>query len=441
MNVAETIAAIETKLEDVTDLRERIDVLVELGWHYLNVDTHKALRLGEQALELSTAGDEAGSYERGRLYSLRNMSKCLSVLGDYVRAMPIAMELVGAAMAGTIDPVLRGHALSVLGYCYFRLGDYPQSLEMHFEALKTAEEHGLEDIRSRSLDYVGFIYVKLGKPAEAITYHKRAVELCPDDLSWQAFGHNNLACAYIDNQEYDTALVHAMKSLDLGRNHNVARVLPHVLDTIGLAYQKKGEIQTAIQYFEEAAECASKTCVKAAEIDALHNLGSAYASLGNQDERALMHLRRGLELAVKLEAKPQMIVCHEVLSGILARQGELAAALEHHRQFAKLEREVFSEQADQKLKTLQVVHDTENAKKEAEIHRLKNIELQTALDKVKLLSGLLPICAWCKRIRDDGGYWDQIEMYIDKHSEAEFSHSICPDCLQVQHLEKAATGQ
>lgn len=57
-------------------------------------------------------------------------------------------------------------------------------------------------------------------------------------------------------------------------------------------------------------------------------------------------------------------------------------------------------------------------------------ELEKAMKKVKLLSGLLPICASCKKIRDDKGYWNQIEAYIRSHSEAEFSHSICPDCVE-----------
>lgn len=56
-------------------------------------------------------------------------------------------------------------------------------------------------------------------------------------------------------------------------------------------------------------------------------------------------------------------------------------------------------------------------------------ELQAALDMVKQLSGLLPICSYCKRIRRDGNYWQQLEAYLSEHSEAEFSHSICPDCL------------
>jgi hypothetical protein len=56
--------------------------------------------------------------------------------------------------------------------------------------------------------------------------------------------------------------------------------------------------------------------------------------------------------------------------------------------------------------------------------------LQKALGKIKTLGGLLPICANCKKIRDDKGYWNQIESYIRDHSEADFSHSICPDCTE-----------
>jgi len=58
------------------------------------------------------------------------------------------------------------------------------------------------------------------------------------------------------------------------------------------------------------------------------------------------------------------------------------------------------------------------------------VELQEALKKVRTLGGLIPICASCKKIRDDQGYWSQIESYIRTHSEAEFSHSICPECAK-----------
>jgi len=61
-------------------------------------------------------------------------------------------------------------------------------------------------------------------------------------------------------------------------------------------------------------------------------------------------------------------------------------------------------------------------------------ELETALAQVKQLQGLLPICCYCKKIRDDQNYWQQVEGYIANHSEAQFTHSICPDCY-AQHVQ------
>ncbi len=57
-------------------------------------------------------------------------------------------------------------------------------------------------------------------------------------------------------------------------------------------------------------------------------------------------------------------------------------------------------------------------------------ELRSALDKVDVLNGMLPICSKCKKIRDDKGYWSQVEEYISAHSDIQFSHSLCPSCLE-----------
>ena len=64
-------------------------------------------------------------------------------------------------------------------------------------------------------------------------------------------------------------------------------------------------------------------------------------------------------------------------------------------------------------------------------------ELELALSKVKTLSGLIPICSHCKKVRDDSGYWQQVEEYISVHSEAQFSHSLCNDCVKEIYPEMA----
>jgi hypothetical protein len=71
------------------------------------------------------------------------------------------------------------------------------------------------------------------------------------------------------------------------------------------------------------------------------------------------------------------------------------------------------------------------ARQRAEAERERLIgELQEALAKVKTLRGLIPICSSCKKVRDDQGYWTQLETYLKQHSEAEFSHGLCLDCMR-----------
>jgi hypothetical protein len=60
----------------------------------------------------------------------------------------------------------------------------------------------------------------------------------------------------------------------------------------------------------------------------------------------------------------------------------------------------------------------------------RNLELTEAIENVKELSGLLPICAYCKKIRDANQYWDQVESYVSRHTNARFSHGICPECVE-----------
>jgi DNA-binding response OmpR family regulator len=61
-------------------------------------------------------------------------------------------------------------------------------------------------------------------------------------------------------------------------------------------------------------------------------------------------------------------------------------------------------------------------------------ELEDALKRLKQLQGLLPICSYCKKIRNDRNYWEQVDAYITSHSEAQFSHGVCPDCFEI-HLK------
>lgn len=87
--------------------------------------------------------------------------------------------------------------------------------------------------------------------------------------------------------------------------------------------------------------------------------------------------------------------------------------------------------------TARSLHGLDLIRREAQEARDHTMaELQRALDEVRTLQGLLPMCAWCKKIRDDGGLWSEVATYISRHTDADVSHDICPECASV-HFPKS----
>jgi hypothetical protein len=103
--------------------------------------------------------------------------------------------------------------------------------------------------------------------------------------------------------------------------------------------------------------------------------------------------------------------------------------LRHH-----LEKRVEQHRGTRKTNENLILEVAEREKAEQEREQVI-VKLQQALAQVKRLSGFLPICASCKKIRDDQGYWQQVEAYIRDHSEAEFSHGLCPECAKKLYPE------
>lgn len=113
-------------------------------------------------------------------------------------------------------------------------------------------------------------------------------------------------------------------------------------------------------------------------------------------------------------------------------QEELLARINTHLELWRLRRD--TEEANCKLsQTNALLHAEITERKKAEAENKKLIlELKNALAQVKKLEGIIPICMYCKKIRDDQNSWKQLERYITDHSEAQFSHGMCPTCAQEQ---------
>jgi len=89
-----------------------------------------------------------------------------------------------------------------------------------------------------------------------------------------------------------------------------------------------------------------------------------------------------------------------------------------------------------KQRTLQLEGEIEE-RKQAEARQEQLVgELQSSLNEIKTLRGILPLCSFCKKIRDDEGYWEQVDVYIHQHSDAEVSHGVCPECMEKNYPDE-----
>ena len=79
---------------------------------------------------------------------------------------------------------------------------------------------------------------------------------------------------------------------------------------------------------------------------------------------------------------------------------------------------------------LDLERQTNVIKEQQAMLKTKNKELRSVLDEIRALKGLVPICSWCKNIRNDEGYWEKVEEYVERVSAAEFTHGVCPECAK-----------
>ncbi len=120
----------------------------------------------------------------------------------------------------------------------------------------------------------------------------------------------------------------------------------------------------------------------------------------------------------------------------ITEQKRAAEELNNHRQH--LEELVRKRTTELSRLNEQLQKDIAGRKIAEQIQEDLILELRAALAKIKTLTGLIPICAWCKKIRDDKGYWKKVETYIREHSDASFTHGICPECLRKESPETYA---
>ncbi len=425
------------KLPDTIGL-DKVRVLADLTVAFREISPERVIEFGKQGLEVLKDTEDI----KLEIFLLQEICWACNCIGEYQISLDYGFKALELADDTANDHDEPG-TLNKIGAAYYGMAKYDKAIEYFIKSLRIHENIGNEQSIAELNSNIGTICYKLGDNTKAQDYYNRAIRIFEeiDNRDHLDNVYNNAAIIYREQGEYEEALKYHKKALKIREQFGKKWRIPHSLNNIGAVLMDMKNYNSAQEYFFRSLEIAEEIGNRHIIATILISLGEIYALL-NHFEEAQKYLMRGLVIADEINEPDHKMECLEVMSTILERKGDFRKALEYHKKYKELYDIIFTEDSSEKYNELQVKYETEKKEKENEIYRLRNIELVNAndeltqaLSEVRKLSGLLPICASCKRIRDDSGYWEQIEGYISERSDAQFSHGLCPECLKKLYPE------
>lgn len=371
------------------------------------------------------------------------------------------------------------------GSGYYQLGRYEQALTAFVQALEGRRmEHDTVGM-ARILTNIGKVYQDWGQYDRSESRLQEAIRLARDVNTPVVLGYalNALAQVYLDRAEYDLAY----RTIDASMAAYSSRT-PRVSSTDSLggwrlnvlvradALVRQRRAREALTYLDSVVALAQANGTIRSVAKAQMLRGEAYAQLGDLS-RARALLTESYALSKSVDQRVYMLTALERLSVVEENAGNAVASLRALRTATALRDTIFNqataerlaaeerrEERDRELRENEALRQAQQeqaqviarqritvslvlvilllcasllfvlvrfnrlGKSREEALAASNEELRAALADVRTLTGLIPICANCKRVRDDQGYWQAVESYISSHSDAQFSHAICQSC-------------
>lgn len=364
------------------------DSHLKLGsvYRYLT-DFQNAIQRYEKGLALFRELQDAS----GTAMALNNLGNVHYSLADYARALQCYQESLSLYLSLGDDAGIAS-TFANLALIYERLGDYVNALQLNQESLAIRENLGDKKGVSVSLNNIGMVYEKLSDFPNAISSHEQSLKLKRElgDLYGISQSLNNLGNAREKMGERERALACYEESLAIQKSINDKQGIAYSLNNIGHIHETLSQFQDAVRYYDEGLSIFQFIGDKYGVANSLIGLGKVLIHLKAFSE-AEQKLNDALLLCEEIGLKEERYVAYETLSLLYAEKGDFQNAFEAYKQFHRAKEEVFNQEKEQRLATLQVRFETEQArkdselqKKEAELFRLKTVELADALKEVQL---------------------------------------------------------
>ncbi len=352
----------------------RLAELIALAAKASDVDARRALDLAVEARELAQAqGDE-----RQRCEALYWEGCALVHLLEHGRALAAYQEALAIAEARD-DGELRARVLRSIGSAFDELGDFPGALDHHLRALEIEDASGNTAGRAATLRTIGVVYSRSGDQETGLDYFRRSLVLCAeagDDIG-RAKTLSNIGVNLNETGRHEESLSVLNEALRLYRRSGLTLQQSGTLVKVGLTLEKLGRPTEAEASFQEALVLAEATGHMFGVVDALLALGRLASAQGRTAD-ARGRLESALAGAERHGLKQPICEICAALATLHEQCGEFREALALHRRFHALEREVLRQSSERQLRAVQTRYQLAAAQREAEIHRLRHVELADA---------------------------------------------------------------
>ena len=360
--------------------KKRIDALNKLAWEIGFNDIKKAYQYSSEAYELSLAHNYDSGKAKGLLmatYYLYSQSDFEAAINKGKQAFELFKELN--------DKEGQAHILTGFGMIQWGLGDYEKALKYMLDGLKIYEKIDSLEYQSWTLTSLGGVYHEIGDPDQALYYHFKSLDVFEQINNELGKGRalSGISTVYFSLGEYESALENHFKCLQIFLDQGHKLSIARAMNDIGNVQMAIGKLDEALNYYEGSLKIRQELETKTAETTSLINLGKLY-NQKKEGQKALAYLKKSLTISTKLGLKPKLYQTHQAMSEAYYLIRNYERSLIHQKEFQKVKEEVFNEEIDTKLKNLQIGFEIEKSEKEAEIQRLRNVELADTLEKLKL---------------------------------------------------------
>ncbi|MGH1362100.1 MAG: tetratricopeptide repeat-containing sensor histidine kinase [Calditrichia bacterium] len=366
------ITQLGATLESYTDpSNERVDTLNDLAWELWTTQPERATELTHEASALAEKLD----YPRGKAYAKVNRGML-----EWRTNIAGSLELFAEALVWFEEhdePVGAANVLNFIAIIYWGIGDLQRGLDHSLKSLKLHKTVDDPEGSGWTHQTLSGFHLDLKQYEQAKEYATKAYEIfkgCENKLG-EARALNGMGNALLHLGDCKKALEYLEESLRQSREMEHEFSISRALNDIGLVYQKRSDYAGALPFHQESLRLREELDYPTGQTTSLLDLANAYVNVG-ETEKGIAAIERSMSLAKEINAKPKIARGHMALAMIYENLGSFEQALEHFKQHFELEQSIFSEDAERKMKNMQAVFEREATQKEAEIFRLKNVELK-----------------------------------------------------------------